>query len=71
MIGTHVDDGVRLCLVRGWVLGRVWGGRGRGVMGIGGAIGGMFRLRPRGRVEMREVRKWGGITLMNDLSAVC
>ena len=33
MIGTNVDDGVRRCLVRGWVLGRVWGGRGRGVTG--------------------------------------
>ena len=29
----------------------------------------MFRLRPHGRVEVREVGKWGGITLIVDLSA--
>ena len=30
----------------------------------------MFRIRPRGRVEVREVGKWGGITLIDDLLAV-
>ena len=34
---------------------------------MGGTTGGMFCLRPRGRVEVREVRKWGGMTLIDDV----
>jgi hypothetical protein len=57
-IGTTVDDVARRCWVRGWVLvlGLVSVGEGEGTEGVcrgtGGTIGGMFRPRPRVRVEV-------------------
>ena len=59
MIGTTVDDGVRRCRVRGWVLvlGQVSGEEGMGgARRIGGTIGGIF-LPPRVRVEVAWRRR--------------
>lgn len=46
VIGMNVDDGVRHCWVRRWILVQDWGRWSRrGVVGIGGTIGSVFRLR--------------------------
>ena len=55
MIGTTMDDAVRRCRLRGWVLAQGRASVGEGMGGAwrtGGTIGGIFLPPPRVRVEV-------------------